>query len=167
MPRTARSTCLLAIASTLTASAWLTVLAGAGATAAEPSRTMLHDYLIEQAGLQFEARRLDVAMRKTPEAVRQRQESLKARFRDHTNDLFRKHGMEIIGFWTPTEGPKSQNTLIYILAYPSKEAADKAWKAFREDPDWIKAKDASEKDGPLVKKVDSTYLKPTDFSPMK
>jgi hypothetical protein len=52
-----------------------------------------------------------------------RLDALNARFRDHTNALFKKHGIEIIGFWTPTEGPKSKNTLIYILAYPSKEAA--------------------------------------------
>src|SRR3954463_15345722 len=62
-------------------------------------------------------------------------DALNARFRDHTNKLFVKHGMEIIGFWTPTDEKKgASNTLIYILAYPSKEAADKAWKGFRDDP---------------------------------
>ena len=53
------------------------------------------------------------------------------------------------------------------MAYPSKEEAGKSWKAFQEDPDWIKAKDASEKDGKLVDKVESVYLNPTDYSPMK
>ena len=57
--------------------------------------------------------------------------------------------------------------LVYLLAYPSKEAADKAWKAFRDDPDWQKAKAESEKDGPLVKKVESKYLTPTDYSKLK
>jgi hypothetical protein len=82
-------------------------------------------------------------------------DALNARFRDHTNALFKKHGMEIIGFWQPADPTKADKTLIYILAFPSKEAADKSWKAFREDPDWIKAKEASEKDGRLVDKVDS------------
>ena len=91
-------------------------------------------------------------------------DALNARFRDHTNALFKKHGMDIIGFWIDEKRP---DVLIYILAYPSKEARDKSWKAFREDPDWIKAKEASEKDGKLVDKVDSVYMNPTDYSPIK
>jgi hypothetical protein len=93
--------------------------------------------------------------------------ALHARFRDHTCKLFEKHGMTIIGFWSPIDKEKSEEVLVYILAYPSKEAADKAWKAFREDPDWIKAKGDSEKDGPLVKKVESVFLTPTDYSKLK
>jgi hypothetical protein len=93
--------------------------------------------------------------------------ALHARFRDHTIKLFEKHGMTVIGFWGPIDKDKAEETLVYILAYPSKEAADKAWKAFREDPDWLKAKGDSEKDGPLVKKVESVYLTPTDYSKLK
>ena len=94
-------------------------------------------------------------------------DALNARFRDHTHVLFKKHGMEIIGFWQPTDPKEADKKLIYVLAFPSKEAADKSWKAFREDPDWIKAKEASEKDGKLVDKVDSVYMNPTDYSPIK
>jgi hypothetical protein len=94
-------------------------------------------------------------------------DALKDRFRDHTNALFVKHGMEIIAFWTPAEGPKSQNTLIYILAYPTKEARQKSWKEFEADPDWKKARADSEKNGKIVLHVDSTFMTPTDFSPMK
>ena len=93
--------------------------------------------------------------------------ALHARFRDHTCKLFEKHGMTVIGFWSPIDKEKAEETLVYILAYPSKEAADRAWKAFRADPDWIKAKAASEKDGPLVGKVESVYLNPTDYSKLK
>jgi hypothetical protein len=92
---------------------------------------------------------------------------LHARFRDHTCKLFEKHGMTIIGFWSPIDKEKSEEVMVYILAYPNKEAADKAWKAFREDADWIKAKTESEKDGPLVKKVESVFLAPTDYSKLK
>ena len=91
-------------------------------------------------------------------------DALNTRFKDHTNKLFKKHGMDIIGFWTDAKRP---DVLIYILAYPSKEARDKSWDAFRKDPDWIKAKDASEKDGKLVDKVEETFLNPTDYSPIK
>jgi hypothetical protein len=94
-------------------------------------------------------------------------DALNARFRNHTNKLFMKHGMELIGYWTPTEGASASNTLIYMLAYPSKEAREKSWKAFQEDPDWKAARDASEVDGKLVEKVDSIFLKPTDYSPIK
>jgi NIPSNAP len=93
--------------------------------------------------------------------------ALHARFRDHTVKLFEKHGMTVIGFWSPMEKEKAEEVLVYLLAFPSKEAADKAWKAFRDDPDWLKAKAESEKDGPLVKKVESVYLNPTDYSKLK
>jgi hypothetical protein len=92
---------------------------------------------------------------------------LQARFRDHTTKLFEKHGMTIVGFWNPTDPKEADVKLIYILAYPSKDAADKSWAAFRKDPDWMKAKAESEKNGSLVEKVESTYMKPTDYSPIK
>jgi hypothetical protein len=94
-------------------------------------------------------------------------DALLARFRNHTNTLFEKHGMTMIGYWVPTDEKLSQNTLIYILAYPSKEAQAKAWKDFQDDPEWIKAKAESEKNGVLVSKVESTFMTPTDFSAIK
>jgi hypothetical protein len=93
--------------------------------------------------------------------------ALHARFRDHTTKLFEKHGMTNVGYWSPTDEKEAEKKLYYVLAYPSKEAAEKSWKAFREDPDWLKAKDASEKDGKLVEKVESIWLNPTDYSPIK
>ena len=95
-------------------------------------------------------------------------DALHARFRDHTNALFRKHGMEIVGYWVPTDEKKgAKDTLIYILAYPSKEAREASWKAFGADPAWREALKASEVNGKLTKKVESVYLRPTDYSPMK
>jgi hypothetical protein len=94
-------------------------------------------------------------------------DALNARFRNHTNKLFVKHGMELIGYWTPADGPESENTLIYILAYPSREAREASWKAFQADPDWKTARAESEKDGRLVEKVESKFLNPTDYSPIK
>ena len=94
-------------------------------------------------------------------------DALHARFRDHTCKLFEKHGMTLIGFWSPTDAQDGQKRMVYILAHASKEAADKSWAAFRDDPDWKKAKAESEKDGPLVTKVESVFLKATDYSPLK
>jgi NIPSNAP len=94
-------------------------------------------------------------------------QALHARFRNHTTKLFQKHGMQNIGYWAPTDAPLSQNTLIYLLAYPDREAAKKAWTDFRNDPDWKKVQQESEVKGKLVTKVDSVYLEPTDYSAMK
>jgi hypothetical protein len=94
-------------------------------------------------------------------------EALHARFRDRTCKLFEKHGMTIIGFWNPTDSKQAEEKLIYVLAFPSKEAAEKAWKAFRDDPEWKAAREASEKEGKLVERVESVYMKPTDYSPIK
>jgi hypothetical protein len=95
-------------------------------------------------------------------------DALNARFRDHTNKLFVKHGMELIGYWTPTDENKgAANTLIYILAHKSREAAAASWKAFRDDPEWKAALAESEKSGRLTTKVESVFMKPTDYSPMK
>jgi hypothetical protein len=94
-------------------------------------------------------------------------DALNARFRNHTNKLFVKHGMELIGYWTPADAPESANTLVYILAYPSREAREASWKAFQADPDWKTARAESEKDGRLVEKVESKFLNPTDYSAIK
>ena len=75
--------------------------------------------------------------------------------------------MELVGFWSPADEAEAEKKLVYILAFPSKEAAQKSWKAFLKDPDWIKVKGESEKDGTLVDKIESVYLNPTDYSPMK
>jgi NIPSNAP protein len=93
--------------------------------------------------------------------------ALNARFRDHTLKLFEKHGMTNIGYWTPQDAPLSQNTLIYVLAHQSREAAKKSWADFGADPDWQKAKGASEADGRLTTKVESVFVDPTDYSPLK
>jgi hypothetical protein len=94
-------------------------------------------------------------------------DDLNRRFRDHTIRLFEKHGMTNIGYWTPVDGPEAKNTLVYILAYPSREAHAKSWEGFRNDPDWQAARQASEVNGRLVTKVVSQFLAPTDYSPLK
>lgn len=93
-------------------------------------------------------------------------DALNARFRDHTCKLFKKHGMELVGFWTPTDGEESKNTLIYIVAFPSVAAQKAAWQAFRDDPEWKEAKANSEKDGSLTTNVQTKNLKATDYSPI-
>lgn len=90
---------------------------------------------------------------------------LLARFRDHTMTIFERHGMKNVAYWNATDAPQKDNLLVYMLAHPSREAADANWKAFRADPEWIEVKQKSEANGPLVEKIDSTYLAMTGFSP--
>jgi hypothetical protein len=90
---------------------------------------------------------------------------LLARFREHTVKLFDRHGMKSIAYWTPVDEPQKNDTLVYILFHPSREAATANWKSFQDDPEWKSVRDKSEANGKLVEKVDSTYLALADFSP--
>ena len=94
-------------------------------------------------------------------------DALNARFRDNTIRIFNRHHMKSVGYWVPTEGDKAGNTLIYLLEHPSREEAKKNWAEFNADPEWQKVKAASEANGKLVLKVDSTFMAPTDYSPIK
>jgi NIPSNAP protein len=94
-------------------------------------------------------------------------DALKTRFRDHTNRIFKKHGIEPIGYWVPEDPEHSKNTLIYIVVHPSKEAADKNWKEFGDDPEWKKVAAESEASGKIVQKVDRVFMDPTEFSKLK
>ncbi len=98
--------------------------------------------------------------------------NLNARFRDHTVALFSKHGMSHFGYWTPADKAKgADDTLVYILAHKSKEAAAASFKGFRDDPAWVAARKASEEKagGSLTAKdgVKSIFMRPTDYSPTK
>lgn len=90
--------------------------------------------------------------------------ALNKRFNDHTLKLFEKHGMKNEMYWVPTDPKLAENTLIYVISHESEAAAKKSWDAFRADPDWIKARDASEADGKIVLKVESVFMKKTDYS---
>jgi hypothetical protein len=91
---------------------------------------------------------------------------LEARFRDHTMALFRKHGMEVVGFWRPIDEPDARSVLIYVMRFRSREAGAECWKAFQSDPEWIETKRRSEVNGVLAESIDSVFMASTDFSPM-
>jgi hypothetical protein len=94
-------------------------------------------------------------------------DALNKRFREHTMKLFERHGMINIGYWMPQDAPLAGHTLIYVLAHKSREAAKKSWEEFNNDPEWQKVKSASEANGPVVTKVESIFVNPTDYSPLK
>ena len=92
---------------------------------------------------------------------------LDKRFRDHTMRIFKKHGMENIGYWHPQDAPDSQNTLIYVVSHESREAAKKNWAEFGADPEWQKVSTESQVNGRIVSKVVSVFMDAADYSPLK
>ena len=94
--------------------------------------------------------------------------ALHKRFAEHTMKLFEKQGMRNGMYWVPTDDARKDNTLIYVLSHESQEAADRSWKAFQADPEWIKVRDASEVDGKILAKApDRVFMKMTDYSPSR
>jgi hypothetical protein len=92
--------------------------------------------------------------------------ALESLFRDTASKLLAKHDLKAVGYWVPEDVPAGDNTLIYILAHPSREDARKNWDAMRADSGF-QAMLKSEQTEKVVEKVDSTFMHPTDFSPMK
>jgi hypothetical protein len=90
-------------------------------------------------------------------------EDLMSRFRNHTLGFFKKYDMKVEGFWIPLDN--ASNKMVYVLSYPSQAARDKSWKEFMADPAWINVMKQSAINGEIVAKVESTFLKTTDFSP--
>ena len=91
--------------------------------------------------------------------------ALHKRFRDETvPKFFPRHGMANVWYGRPLDAPQSQNSMTYMIAFPSREAAKKSWDAFRADPEWTKVAAAS---GVGQVKIDSVYFEPADYSPLK
>ena len=96
-----------------------------------------------------------------------KREALIARFRDHTDAIFKRHNMASIGYWVPEESPASHNLFVYVLEHPSRQDADKNWAAFMADPEWQRVKRESEVNGPLVDHIDRFFMDPATFSALK
>jgi hypothetical protein len=92
---------------------------------------------------------------------------LQTRFRNHTTRIFEKHGITNVAYWVPMDEPRAQNTLVYVLAYPNREEAKARWAKFSSDPAWQKVRTESEVNGRIVERVESVFMVPTDFSPIK
>ena len=75
-----------------------------------------------------------------------------ARFADHTLALFARHGIEVTDFWVDAAG---QEKIYYVCAFTDAAAQKAAWSAFRDDSDWISARNESELSGPIVERVES------------
>jgi hypothetical protein len=98
----------------------------------------------------------------------QKMEVFMAFFMENTMKLFRRHGFEPVGFWIPQDPPRSGNTFVYMLAFPDRETAKAKWDAFLNDPEWVKAcADFMAKHGRVTDKIESQFVSPVAFSPLK
>ena len=104
---------------------------------------------------------------RTYEATPGNLDNLHARFRDHTIRIFRKHGMEIVGFWSPTSEEEKDDKLVYLLAHDSQEAANASWQAFGADPEWNRVAEESNRNGQILAGVERKFMIATDYSPMR
>ena len=112
------------------------------------------DTVVAQSnGKVFELRTYTTAEGKLP--------NLQARFRDHTMQIFERHGIENVGYWVPQDTP---NTLTYIISHDSRQAAQENWQDFRNDAEWPGVAAAS---GVGRVQVESVYMEATDYSPLK
>ena len=91
---------------------------------------------------------------------------LMKRFETVTLGLWERHGIRQAGFWTTVIG-ESNNDLTYMIAWESMAEREVKWQAFMADPDWIKGRSESERNGPIVANVSSQFLQPTLFSAVK
>jgi len=92
---------------------------------------------------------------------------LVTRFRNGEVKVFEQNHMKFMGAWVPQDAPNHENLFIYLLAHENRDAAKKNWAGFGADPDWKAIRDTSEADGKIVEKVESTFMDPVDFSPLK
>ncbi|MDG2420565.1 MAG: NIPSNAP family protein, partial [Gammaproteobacteria bacterium] len=93
-------------------------------------------------------------------------DNLHARFRDHTTRIFRKHGMEVVGYWSPISEEERDDTLVYLLSHDNQDAADASWQAFIADPEWEAVAEESNRNGQILGGIERKYMVATDYSPM-
>ena len=100
---------------------------------------------------------------RTYTAMPGRMPDLHRRFRDHTTKMWEQRGWNCLGFWTYKHGGSSDE-LVYMLVWPDMETRDREFNAFSTSPEWVEARAASEVNGPLVARIRSEILTPTDYS---
>ena len=99
-------------------------------------------------------------------AVPGRLPDLNQRFSNITLKLWEKFGIRQVGFWTTLAGPSS-NALYYLLEWESLAEREQKWNAFVANPEWLAARAETEKNGPLVERVENMFLTPTPYSKLK
>jgi hypothetical protein len=92
-------------------------------------------------------------------------DALIARFVNHTEALFRRHGIKTLGYWAPIENPKE--ILFYIVEHESFESAEKNWDEFRADKDWQRIRAETDNPVPLAASIERSFMAKIDFPAFK
>ena len=79
--------------------------------------------------------------------------------------IFDRLGMKSVLYSVAAEAPASENTFVYILSHESREKAKENWSAFGKDAEWMALRKSAAPTGQI--KIQSTFVTPTDFSPVK
>jgi hypothetical protein len=105
----------------------------------------------------YEIRSYDVVPGRMP--------AMHARFKNHTVGLFQRHGIEVLGFWEAMIG--TTNLLHYLCRFEDLAHRERAWAAFGADPEWLRVRAESEKDGPIVARIRNEIWRPSPYSAMQ
>ena len=95
-----------------------------------------------------------------------RMDDILDRFASVTLRIFARYDMEVVGFWT-VDPPEEEHALVYLMRFADADAQERAWDAFRADPEWIETRKRTEANGSIVSEVISKNLVSTSFSPMQ
>ncbi len=92
--------------------------------------------------------------------------ALLRRFEQHTLRIWERFGIRQAGFWTVAIGD-SNHKLYYLLAWESLAERTAKWDAFRADPEWLQLAAESEREGPMLERIENMILQPTSFSSVR
>lgn len=95
-------------------------------------------------------------------------DALVDRFRTRVCPLFAEHGMSVVGFWSVVDDHDEETgALHYLMSFDDRADATRRWAAFLADPEWARIQRDTEQDGKLAAVIETAYLKPVDFSPLR
>lgn len=79
--------------------------------------------------------------------------------------IFDRLGMKSVLYSVASEAPQSDNTFVYILAHENREKAKENWSRFGADTEWKELRTSAAPTGQI--KIQSIFITPTEFSPVK
>jgi hypothetical protein len=83
-----------------------------------------------------------------------------------TKGMYKRLGLRPVGSWTTYVGESNQE-VIFVFAWESLEEKERIWAQLLSDPEWAELRTETEKDGPLVANIKSSFQLPTKFSPLQ
>jgi NIPSNAP len=91
---------------------------------------------------------------------------LNKRFETITLKIWERFNIRAVGFWTVVIGESNQD-LYYLLEWKDLAERERLMSAFAADPEWLKARAETEKNGPLITHLSNAILTPTAYSKMR